>query len=296
MIVNVSGRTDIVAFYTDWFMNRYREGFVDVRNPVAQNHVSRIYFKDVDALVFCTKNPTPLLPYIKEITHPILFQLTLTGYKKEIEPGVLDKTKIIESLREISKVIGVHRTQVRYDPIFLSENYSIDYHCTAFERMCELLEGVTQQIIVSFIDEYKNVKRNKDILNYREFTESDYERIGKEFSEISSRYGMTVQTCAEERRLIEYGFIHEECISKQLAQALTGKTKFKLWSARNNKNCQCVEMVDIGSYNSCLHYCKYCYANYDERAVLKNYKEHNPKSTLLIGELKGSDILKVRIK
>ena len=67
MVLNVSGRTDIVAFYSDWFMNRIKEGFVDVRNPFNKKLVSRIYFEDVDLILFCTKNPIPILDKIEKI-------------------------------------------------------------------------------------------------------------------------------------------------------------------------------------------------------------------------------------
>ena len=95
MILNISGRTDIVAFYTPWFINRYKEGFVDVRNPIYPKLVSRIFFNDVDLIVFCTKNPHQILPYLKEIKEPILFHVTLTPYKQEIEPNVINKKQII---------------------------------------------------------------------------------------------------------------------------------------------------------------------------------------------------------
>ena len=118
MILNVSGRTDVVAFYTPWFMNRYKEGFVDVRNPIYPKLVSRIYFDDVDCIVFCTKNPHPILPFLKEIKQPILFQVTLTPYKSDIEPNVLDKKRVIEDIKKISNILGSERVYVRYDPIF----------------------------------------------------------------------------------------------------------------------------------------------------------------------------------
>lgn len=99
MILNVSGRTDIVAFYTEWFMNRYKEGFVDVRNPFNPKMVSRINFEDVDAILFCKKNPTPILEHLKKIKKPILFHVTLTSYKNDIEPNVPNKSDVIESIK-----------------------------------------------------------------------------------------------------------------------------------------------------------------------------------------------------
>lgn len=121
MVLMVSGRCDIVAFYTLWFMNRYREGYVDVRNPFYPKLVSRINFSNVDLIMFCTKNPLPIIPYLKEIKHPILFHVTLTPYLKDIEPNVIDKKKIIEGIKEVSKIVGIDNIYVRYDPILLND-------------------------------------------------------------------------------------------------------------------------------------------------------------------------------
>ena len=291
MILNVSGRTDIVAFYSKWFMKRYKEGFLDVRNPFYPKQVSRIFFNEVDAIMFCTKNPIPIINYLPEIKKPILFHVTLTPYKKDIEPNVPPKGKIIDAIKKISTIIGSENLYVRYDPIFLNNNYNLNYHIKTFNHLCELLEGYVEHIIVSFIDDYKNVRKNMNILNIKPFTENDYKQIGINFSQSAKKHKMTVQTCFEENDLTEYGFIKQECLTKEIAQNLTGKTKFKKWNARK---CNCIEMVDIGAYNTCLHLCKYCYANYDEKNIKNNIKNHNPNSSLLIGELEEDDTIKVR--
>lgn len=293
MILMVSGRTDIVSFYSKWFMNRYRIGYVDVRNPFNEKLVSRIYFDNVDGILFCTKNPLPIIKYLKEIDKPILFHVTLTPYKEDIEPNVISKRDIINCIKEISKIIGSDNIYIRYDPLFISNRYNIEYHIKAFDRICKLLDGYVKHIIISFLDEYKNVKKNKNILKYRKLTKDDYKTIGTNFSLSAKKHNMTVQTCFEEEKLIEYGFIKEDCLSPMIAYKLTGKGDYKLWKERN---CGCVQMVDIGFYNSCSHMCKYCYANYDENKVKDNIKKHNPNSSLLIGELKNDDIIKIRYK
>lgn len=293
MILFVSGRCDIVAFFSEWFMNRYKEGFLDVRNPFNRKLVSRIYFEDVDAILFCTKNPIPLVDKINLIKIPKVLHVTLTPYNKDIEPNVPDKSLIIEAIRKISKIIGKENIYIRYDPIFLSDIYDIDYHKKAFSRLVKLLSGHTEHIIVSFIDDYKNVRKNMDVLRYRDFTREDFQKIGKYFSEEAKKYGMSVQTCFEDNTLVEYGFIKNECMSKELAKRLTGKD-YKKWKARSQNKCECVQMVDIGVYNSCKHFCKYCYANFDEKSVLKNMEKHNQTSSLLIGELESDDVIKIR--
>lgn len=291
MILNVSGRCDIVAFYTDWFMNRYKEGYVDVRNPFYPKQVSRIYFQDVDAIVFCTKNPIPIVDRLKEIDKPILFHVTLTPYKKDLEPSVPDKKQVITAIQQISQIIGNENIYVRYDPILLNPEYSLEYHLKAFTRLCERLDGYVKHIIISFVDDYKNVRSHQTKLQLKEFTKQDFEKIGKSFSQSAKEHGMTVQTCFEEENLVEYGFLKRDCIDRNLAFRLTGKTHFKKWKARD---CGCVEMVDIGVYNSCKHFCKYCYANYDEKQVIRNFQKHNPNSSLLVGQLELDDVIKKR--
>ena len=293
MILNISGRTDIVAFYSEWLMNRLEEGFIDVRNPFNAQMVSRIMLEDVDLLFFCTKNPIPIIDKIESIKKKVYFHITLTSYKKDIEPGLPPKKDIITAVQKLSKIIGKDNVVIRYDPVFLNEKYNLDYHIKAFDKLCNLLDGYISKIIISFIDEYKNVRNNYNILKYKEFTENDYKVIGESFSEIARKHNISVHTCAEIKDLTEYGFIKDECMSKELALKLTGKT-YKKWKARKNVPCQCVEMVDIGAYNSCKHFCKYCYANYDEKNVNENYSFHNPKSSLLIGELTENDIIKIR--
>ena len=178
IILNVSGRTDIVAFYTEWFMNRYKEGYVMVRNPFNYHLVNEIHFEDVDLIVFCTKNPLPIIDKIKEIDKPILFHITITPYNKDIEPNVIDKKDIIEGVKRLSNIIGIDNIYIRYDPIFLSDKYNIDYHIKAFNKLCSTLNGYVKHIIVSFIDDYKNVRKNNNILKIKSFTKEDYKLIG----------------------------------------------------------------------------------------------------------------------
>lgn len=295
MILNISGRTDIIAFYNKWFKNRYKAGYVDVRNPIYPRLVSRIFFKDVDLIVFCTKNPHPIIDFLNEIKEPIIFNITLTPYNKDIEPNVPNKKQIIEDIKRISEFLGKGRVYVRYDPIFLNERYTIDYHLKAFTKICTLLEGYITKIIISFIDDYKNVRKNMNILKIKNFTNEDFKIIGKNFSNIAIKHNMTVQTCSEYNNLSEYGFIIDDCVSKKLAKDITNKT-FPKWQARHNKYCNCVAMTDIGAYNTCNHLCKYCYANFDESKIKNNNKKHNPNSSLLIGELQPDDEIKIKNK
>ena len=290
MILNVSGRTDIVAFYSKWFMNRYNEGYVDVRNPFYPKLVSRIYFDDVYLIVFCTKNPIPILNNLDKIKKPIIFQVTLTPYGKDIEPNVISKGNIVNSVKKLSKILGIDNVYVRYDPILINDKYDVNFHIRAFDSLCNKLNGYIKHVIVSFVDDYKNVRNNIGVLKLKKIDIDIYKKVGENFSKIALENGMTVQTCYEKNDLSCYGFISSPCVSKDLAFKLTGEN-FPKWKARD---CGCVEMVDIGFYNTCSHFCKYCYANYDEKRVKFNVKLHDDNSSLLVGYLEKDDIVKVR--
>ena len=160
MILNISGRTDIVAFYSDWLMNRLDEGFIDVRNPFNPKMVSRIMMDDVDLLFFCTKNPIPILDKLKNIKKKVYFHVTLTSYKKDIEPNVPPKGKVIEAIKKLSDTIWKDNIVIRYDPIFINDEYTLEYHVKAFDKLCELLDGYVGKILIHFIT--KNIKKRID--------------------------------------------------------------------------------------------------------------------------------------
>ena len=284
MIINASGRTDIVAYYMDWFVNRWNEGYFDVRNPFNPKLVSRIFVSDVDMIVFCTKNPLPLLDTIHLFSVPIQLQVTITGYFKDMEPQVPDKGEIIACVQKLSSYLGKENVCVRYDPILLNSKYDVDYHIRAFNKLCTMLKGYVSKMIVSFVDDYKNVRNNH--LDYHEPSNEEYLKLKEAFE----KNDIKVVSCMENKYQI--GDEKDCCIGIKYAFERTGKL-FKEWKARD---CHCVNMVDVGAYNSCLHGCKYCYANFDSKQIVSNYKMHDVNSSLLIGHLNLDDQVKIRRK
>ena len=284
MIINASGRTDIVAYYMDWFVNRWNEGYFDVRNPFNPKLVSRIFVSDVDMIVFCTKNPLPLLDIIHLFSVPIQLQVTITGYFKDMEPQVPDKGEIIACVQKLSSYLGKENVCVRYDPILLNSKYNVDYHVRAFNKLCTMLKGYVSKMIVSFVDGYKNVRNNH--LDYHEPSNEEYLKLKEAFE----KNDMKIVSCMENKYHI--GDEKDCCISIKYAFERTDKL-FKEWKARD---CHCVNMVDVGAYNSCLHGCKYCYANFDSKQIVSNYKMHDVNSSLLIGHLNLDDQVKIRRK
>lgn len=294
MIIQTGMRTDIPAFYSKWLVNRIREGYVLVRNPYNENQVTRYSLSPevVDLIAFCTKNPAPMLKHM-DVLKPYgqYWFVTITPYGREIEPNVPDKEKVIENFRRLSGIVGSDSMGWRYDPIFINEKYTVDWHIAQFEEMAAKLSGCTKTCVISFIDIYKKVERN--FPEAREVCEKDRIRLGRAFIEIAGKHGMTVRPCAEGNELAEYGADCSGCMTQKTFETALHTTldvpKQKL-NQRNGK-CACLLGVDIGAYDTCGHLCRYCYANVHEDMVRENMKRHNPMSPFLIGESLPGDVI-----
>ena len=293
MILNTGSRTDIPAYYSKWFMNRVHEGFVYARNPYYYRQVIRYEINPevVDVIVFCTKNPIPMLEYIDELRKFNMFWfVTITPYGKEIEPNVPDKNKVIEAFKKLSTMLGSNCVSLRYDPILIDDKYTLDYHIDYFEKMMEELDGYTNQVVISFIDLYEKTKRN-----FPEAKEVDIDTqigITKKFVEIGKRHNIEIFTCHENEILGEYGANISGCMTKEvLEKAINNKLNVKN-KLDTRQGCNCLLGNDIGAYNTCGHLCRYCYANYSKEKVIENMKRHDPDSPLLIGNIEKDDVVR----
>ena len=290
MIINTGQRTDIPAFYSQWFANRLKAGFVLVRNPYNPKSVIRYRLTPdvVDLIGFCTKNPAPMLPYM-DLLEPFgqWWYVTITPYGRDIEPNVPDKLKVLESFRQLSEIVGSDRMGWRYDPIFISEKWPAERHIKAFEYMARTLEGYTHTAVISFIDLYEKTRKN--FPEVQSVPGGEKLRLGKAFVEIASRYGMTVRPCAEGTDLARFGADCSGCMTVAMYEKALHKNLNVPRFAPARKECACYLGCDIGAYNTCGHLCRYCYANYDAATVRHNMKLHDPESPLLIGHLLPDD-------
>lgn len=298
MIINTGNRTDIPAFYAEWFLNRLREGYVCARNPYRPDQVTRFRLNPavVDLLAFCTKDPAPLLTLSDRRPDAAaslgafrqFWFVTITPYGREIEPGVPDRFTVMDSFRELSRRVGTARIVWRYDPVFLSEEYSLEFHLRVFEEMAAYLEGYTEQVVVSFIDLYEKTKRNfPEVLEVRR---ADRLMLGEAFCGAARRHGMRLHTCLEGNELARFGADTTGCMTKEVIErALEEELRVPPGTAPAREGCRCLLGSDVGAYNTCRHFCRYCYANYDREAVLLNTRAHDPSSPLLIGRIGPDD-------
>lgn len=293
MIISASRRTDIPTYFSQWLVNRFREGFVCVRNPMNAHQVSKIRLDPevVDGIVFWTKNPVPMLDKLDAFReYMYYFQFTLNSYGADTECGVPSKDKVVvPAFQRLSDQIGPDRVIWRYDPIFLSKDYTMDYHIRYFEKLAKRLAPYTRQCTISFLDLYSKTEKNLAPLALRPFPLEEQDAIAKAIAEIAHGYGLRVVTCAEGIELEKYGIEHASCIDGRLFEKLL-QCGLKTQKDKNQRHeCGCVESIDIGAYNTCKNGCRYCYANFNEKAVGTNFGKHCPDSPLLLGEIGPED-------
>lgn len=290
MIINTGCRTDIPAFYSEWLMNRIREGYVLVRNPYYPSQVTKYNLspKVVDCLAFCTKNPEPMLKYLDELSvYKQYWFVTITAYGKDIEPVVPDKEKVIESFKKLSNHIGAKSIGWRYDPIFINKDFDVKKHIECFEKICKKLKGYTHNCTISFLDLYEKVKRNAPDL--RAPTKEEQIQIAKEFYKIGKENDIVIHSCCEKTFLAEYGLKCNGCMSQEIIEKSI-ECRLEPPKKKNlRQECNCLMGNDIGAYNTCGHLCKYCYANANKDLVIQNMKKHNAKSPFLIGNIETGD-------
>ena len=292
MILNTGNRTDIPAFYSKWFFKRIEEGFVYTRNPFDRMKILKYKLdpKVIDCLAFCTKNPHPMIESLEKLDKFKQFWfVTITPYGKDIEPNVPDKKQIIEDVKKLSEHFGTNAVSVRYDPILICDSFTVEKHIMAFEHLMKALNGYITDCVISFLDLYEKVKRNAPDLRPPSLEEQHL--IAKEFSRIAKENGVLIHGCCEDDFLKDYGIDVQGCMTQEIIEKAIGK-KLKVPKSKGKReNCNCLLGADIGEYNSCMHLCRYCYANYNKELVEKNFKNHIWTSPLLIGEVNEEDTI-----
>lgn len=292
MILSVSRRTDIPAFYSEWFFNRIKAGFVLVKNPFNTKQISKIKLspKVVDCIVFWTKNPKKMIKRLDEIKeYNYYFQFTLNSYDKTLEKNVPQKKYLINTFIELSQKIGKDKIIWRYDPIVLTDKFTKEYHYKWFEYLAKRLRTYTNRCVISFLDLYKKTEHNLKETNILPLNKDDMFDLANKFSKIACKYNLIVETCSEEIELSRFNINHGKCVDDKLISNIIGEKLSVDKDPTQREVCGCVKSIDIGTYNTCNHNCLYCYANFNKEIVEKNLLKHNKKSPLLFGDLNGDE-------
>mgnify|MGYP001043887708 CR=1 FL=1 len=293
MIINTGARTDTVQYFTKWLLKRFEEGYVLTRNPLFLNKITRYELtpEKVDAVIFCSKNYAPILPFIKKISDKFntYFYYTITAYGKDVEPGVPSIEDSMETLIKLSEIVGKQRVAWRYDPVLLTQKYTTDYHINTFEYMAKTLAPYIDRCIFSFVEMYKKLEANMPEIIL--LTEDDKRLIAKNLGEIAKPNNIAIQTCGTKDDYSKYGISASGCMTLDILGKANGVEFKKLKHKGMRQGCGCIESRDIGAYDTCLNGCRYCYANKNHKKAFENYKFHDPNSPLLLGEIQEGDVI-----
>jgi DNA repair photolyase len=306
VIISASRSTDIPAFYSDWLINRIKEGYVKWKNPF--NGVPLyVSFEKTRLFVFWSKNPKPMLEYLDfwdDKTYNCYFQFTLNDYDVErLEPNVPDVRERIETFIRLSERTGKEKVIWRFDPLILTDKTGVDELLRKVENIGNRLKDHTQKMVFSFADIkiYKKVRNNlrSNSVPYQEFDERTMNEFAAGLQKLNEKWQFELATCAEKIPLEKYGIAHNKCVDDDLIIKLFSDDKIlmdflgikvtpldlfnsntNILKTRNNKDkgqrqfCGCVISKDIGEYNTCPHLCEYCYANASKEIALKNWQLH----------------------
>lgn len=291
MILSVSRRTDIPAFYGDWFINRLKEGIVYVRNPMNIHQISKIPLspEKIECIVFWTKNPSEKfikdLKTIDELGYRYYFQFSVTSYDQKVEVNIPKKTILMERFKQLSNKIGKEKVIWRYDPIFFNEHYNFEYHKKWFEYIAEKLENHTEKCVISFLDYYSKIRSRLILNGIPEVQEQQMQEFAFYLSTIGKKYNIKVESCCEEIDLSGVGIEHGHCIDADLINRICPLQYDFKKDKSQRQACGCIESIDIGSYNTCRNGCIYCYANWKDNVN----SVYDPNSPILCSTINPDD-------
>jgi hypothetical protein len=295
LIISASRRTDIPAFYAQWFINRIRAGHCTVPNPFNRKQVSHILLRpeDVDIIAFWTRNPQPLIPYLKELNqlgYRYYFQYTVMNNPRPIDAMTHSLSSSLNIFKKLSALIGPERVIWRYDPVIISNITGIEFHTATYKNIAETLRNYTQRSVISILDIYSKLKKRLQVLKDKgvEIVDCD-NKSDKRFDEllytlagIAEQNKMEIVSCAEDPDLTKYNIHPGKCIDDDYIERVFGISVTNKKDPTQRKACGCVVSKDIGVYNTCLSGCQYCYATTSFEKAKALYKKHNPDSTSMV--------------
>ena len=304
VIVSASRETDVPAFYADWLVHRLRDGWCAWKNPF-NGEVRKVSFSKTRMIVFWSKNPKPMLDKLSEIEalgfRQYYFQFTLNDYVSEgLEPNVPSVAERVDVFRRLADRIGKERVIWRFDPLILTEKISIEVLLERISNIGQQLKGYTEKLVFSFIDiaAYRKVQKNLMGIGVREFSPDDQVKFTRGLAELNRAFGFELATCGELIDLRAYGIRHNKCVDDELMMRLfhddaelmdfigAEYDMFNGWQIRKSKKdkgqrkaCGCIVSKDIGAYNTCPHLCKYCYANFSDEVVMRNWRRRQTEQS-----------------
>ncbi|MGM0401975.1 MAG: DUF1848 domain-containing protein [Chloroflexota bacterium] len=295
MIISASRRTDIPAFYAEWFMHRVRAGYCTVPNPYNRKQVSRVSLdpEDVDVIVFWTRHPAPLFVHLEELDQRGLrycFHYTVLDNPRVLDRRAPASGTSVAAFRRLADTIGPDRLIWRYDPIIFSNKTPVDLHLQTYEKIASALKGYTSRSVISILDIYRSIaprlealkEEGLKVVEHTEVPSDDFDVLMTGLVEIATANDMEITSCAEPLDLERYGVRPGKCIDDAYIHDVFDIEVTDEKDPYQREACGCVVSKDIGMYGTCPFGCQYCYATRSFRRARQNYRAHDPLSPCLV--------------
>jgi hypothetical protein len=290
MIISASYKTDIPAFYGDWFINRLDAGRCRMVNPYGgQVHDVDLRPGAVDGFVFWTRNPGPFQGALAEVRRrglPFVVQMTVTGYPRPLDAATIDGAAAVALMADLARAYGPAAVVWRYDPIVASDMTPPDWHASTFARLARALRGVVDECVVSFVHVYRKTRRNLDAaarvqgFDWRDPDDDEKRSLLAGLAATAADHGITLALCGQPHLLVD-GVAEARCIDARRLATVAGRPLAAAARA-HRKSCRCDASRDIGDYDSCPHGCVYCYAVEGRGRAKSRFADHDPDGELLI--------------
>jgi len=289
IVISASRRTDIPAFYMDWFMDQIKKEVFEVTNPYnRRKFIVPATPEQIHTIVFWSKNFAPFIKggfgeTLLRKGYNLFFNFTINSNIPLLEPRVPSLKQRLVQLRDLSRNFDSKTINWRFDPIcfYTYEEKVIKDTLHDFSRIAAWASqcGVTR-CITSFMDHYAKIKKRIKSISGFSFIDpvlSEKIEILLEMEKKLSEKKIDLYTCCEKEVLnaLPSGSTirKSSCIPNDLfVKMFGGNLSVKEDTGqRSSKGCGCMISVDIGSYHlhPCYHNCLFCYAN-PTKAPLKN--------------------------
>lgn len=288
MIVSASYKTDIPAFYADWFVNRLAAGFCRTTNPWGgQTYEIPLTPDAVDAFVLWTRNIAPLadrLPRVAAVA-PFCVQYTVTGYPRAIESSTVAADRAVAAIGDLRRRFGPRAVVWRYDPVLITSLTPADWHRANFAGLAAALRGAVDEVAISFAHVYRKTRRNLDAaaaragFGWRDPETGEKRDLAAALTAIAAENDMALTVCAQ-ADLVPPGAAPARCVDAGRLADIAGRPLTA--PVRGNRpDCLCHASRDIGAYDTCPHGCRYCYAVSSHETAKRRYAAHDPRGAFL---------------
>ena len=264
----MSRRTDIPAFYLDWFLEKLHQGYIFVKNPFFPNQITRVSLekKDIHSIVFWSKDFGNFLQYTADFVGYNLFFIFTINDNPKWEPKVISLDQRLQQLEELVAEFGPQYIEYRFDPIvFWYEDGNLVNNLASFKTIIQKVSDLRiDNCVINFVNWYKkSIQRAKKYgLPYYDPSIKEKIEILRPLADYCHTLGVKMYSCCNTALISVPNVYQSHCIDGSKLKSFFG-APCSIAKTPTREDCGCTLSKDIGNYREqiCHHNCIYCYAH-----------------------------------